>query len=78
MRFSNRVPIYLLGQMSLFWHPWCYYQCAGIGFACNNPRAQRGLLGTSSPHRIAIQALFDASAKDLDATYRPGKTESSI
>lgn len=30
-----------------------------------------------SEHRVATDALFNASADDLNATYRPGRTEST-
>lgn len=75
MRFLIRVPIFVLGKISLFWHPWCFRLSAKNGLTLNNPCATEELSCAQSQHRAAVHALFRASANELNAAYRPGKTE---
>lgn len=77
MHFPTIIPLFKLGKTSLYWHPWCFFQngnnSSNLGNSCND----KGIPAIQSQHRVAVQALFAASAEDLDATYRPGRTEVS-
>lgn len=77
MHFLSPFPLFLLGKTSLYWHPWCFYQNDNYGLNQRNACRNTGLLEVQTQHRVAVQAFFAASADDLNATYRPGRTEAN-